>query len=119
MAGVSTSPGWSSNVIGELSSGLLKSATSPATTSETAITLRPKAAKNLTGHHGTRSLIMSFDLTCSETIIARKPAGDDAFACNPSSHLALASSAPAGTLSAGKIRQRAPVGLAIGPLSSV
>ena len=44
-AGVSTSPGWSSNVIGELSHGLLKSATSPAATNERASALATAARK--------------------------------------------------------------------------
>jgi hypothetical protein len=34
-------------------------------------------------------------------------------------HLALASSAPAGTLSAGITRQRAPVGLVFGPFAAI
>jgi len=58
-AGVSTSPGWSSNVIGELSHGLLKSAKSPADASETASTLRDN---NLTANRRSRLGIMGLDL---------------------------------------------------------
>jgi hypothetical protein len=75
----STSPGWSSNVIGELSRGLLKSATCPAVANVKASALTATAASKGTWYPRKRSGNIGLNLIDSKTIIARDQAGDESF----------------------------------------
>src|SRR5262249_28378350 len=105
--------------MGESSSGLLKSATSPAAADAPVNKLRASAVIAVAAHPKKRSWLMNTDFTRSEAIIARGWRAMIYHSRWLGAYLALASSAPAGTLSAGRMRHSAPTGLAFGPLSSV